>query len=444
MDPGCRLRRVSIVTLGCSKNRVDSEHLGYHLSRGGWEVSYDADPAPGSALIINTCGFILDAKRESIEYILRGVELRGEGVVSGLVVMGCLSARYPGEMAEELPEVDAWFGVTDGEALLRYFGVEGVPGAGRGRRLSTPAHVGYLKIAEGCDRGCAFCAIPLFRGRYRSFPLESLVREAEEMALGGVRELVVIAQETTSYGSDLPGGENLASLLRALSGVEGIEWVRLHYAYPHRLPEELVSVFLEEEKVCRYLDIPIQHLDSGVLRRMGRGHDEGSVRRVVEELRGSIPGLWLRTTLMVGFPGEDEAAFERLLSFVREGHFAHLGVFSYSAEEGTVSARRFADDVPEEVKEERRERLLRAQESVAEGYNSGLVGRRIPVILDGYSGDGGWVGRTAYDSPEVDGEVLVEPPDDAPGRGVELLPGDIVPVRILEAQYYDRMGRIEW
>lgn len=425
---------VTIVTLGCSKNTVDSEHLGYHLAQGGWRVHYDEDPQKGWHTIINTCGFIGDAKEESIGYILRAVELRKRGVITGLWVMGCLSQRYRDSLREEIEGVDGWYGVHDAAALLRALGVEGTPIVGNGRRLSTQKHLGYLKIAEGCNRGCAYCAIPGIRGGYQSAPLEALLREAEELAKGGVKELILIAQEITSYGGDLGlREEGLTRLLDGLEHIPGIEWIRLHYAYPTTLPLHLAERMGASSRVCHYLDIPIQHVNNSVLKAMHRGHTGADIRRITRELRTTIPDIALRTTVMVGYPGEGEKEFNELLDFIREGHFAHLGAFTYCEEEGTPASHRYPDVIPEEEKQRRREAVMAAQQEVSLRFNEGLVGRVMRVLIDGQLGENGWVGRTQYDSPEVDGEVILQ--HDTP---LEI--GSFVRVRITEADAYDRQG----
>ncbi len=427
---------VTIITLGCSKNTVDSEHLGYHLSQGGWQVHYDADPGKGWCAIINTCGFIGDAKEESIDYILRASALRKQGTLASLWVFGCLSERYRDALRAEIDGVDGWFGVNDTADLLRALGVEGTPGVGQGRLRSTAPHIGFLKIAEGCNRGCAYCAIPGIRGRYRSAEYGALLREAEALAAGGVKELILIAQEITSYGQDL-GSEaaDLTRLLRGLEGIEGIEWFRLHYAYPTTLPRHLTDLMGRSRKLCHYLDIPIQHVNDRVLRAMHRGHTGADTRRIVRELRSAVPDIALRTTVMVGYPGEGDTEFEELLDFIKEGHFAHLGAFTYCEEEGTPASHLYPDSIPEEEKQRRKEAVMEAQREISLRYNQGLVGRILPVLIDTQMDAHGWIGRTQYDSPEVDGEVLLQ-------SEVPLRPGQFVKARIVSADDYDRHGEL--
>lgn len=426
-------KKINIVTLGCAKNIVDSEHLAGQLG-DGWEVVYDSDSADAKVVVINTCGFIGDAKEESINTILRFAAAREAGDIDHLFVMGCLSERYRDELRAEIPEVDEFFGVNNLADILRTVG-ERYRNELRGeRRLTTPAHYAYLKISEGCNWGCGYCAIPLIRGKHVSVPFEELIDEATALARKGVRELIVIAQDTTYYGLDLYGKRRLGELLRALCRIDGIEWVRLHYAYPAHFPQDVIEAMRDEPKICKYLDIPLQHISDRMLRSMRRGLDKAETIRLVEDLRREIPDIALRTTLLVGYPGETEADFQELMEFVAATKFDRLGVFPYSEEEGTYSARELTDDVPQEVKEARADAIMELQRDIARGGNERLVGTTQRVIIDRRDDDF-WVGRTQYDSPEVDQEVLIP--------AVETLrPGEFATARIVSADDYDLQGEL--
>lgn len=426
-----RKRRINIVTLGCAKNIVDSEHLAGQLGPN-WEVEYDSDSTDAKIVVVNTCGFIGDAKQESIDTILRFAAAREAGDIDHLFVMGCLSERYRDELREEIPEVDEFFGVNNLKDILRTVGERYRDELRGERRLTTPKHYAYLKISEGCNWGCGYCAIPLIRGRHVSVPFEELLAEAEALAAKGVRELIVIAQDTTYYGLDLYGKRRLGELLRALCRIDGIEWVRLHYAYPAHFPQDVIEAMRDEPKICKYLDIPLQHISDRMLRSMRRGLGKAETVRLVEELRRQIPDIALRTTLLVGYPGETEQDFRELLDFVTEARFDRLGVFPYSEEEGTYSASELTDDVPPQVKEERAEAVMELQRDIARTANERLVGTVQKIIVDRREGDF-WVGRTQYDSPEVDQEVLV-PAGTAPRAGTFLT------VRIVSADDYDLRG----
>ena len=426
-----RKRRINIVTLGCAKNIVDSEHLAGQLGPN-WEVEYDSDSTDAKVVVVNTCGFIGDAKQESIDTILRFAAAREAGDIDHLFVMGCLSERYRDELREEIPEVDEFFGVNNLKDILRTVGERYRDELRGERRLTTPKHYAYLKISEGCNWGCGYCAIPLIRGRHVSVPFEELLAEAEALAAKGVRELIVIAQDTTYYGLDLYGKRRLGELLRALCRIDGIEWVRLHYAYPAHFPQDVIEAMRDEPKICKYLDIPLQHISDRMLRSMRRGLGKAETVRLVEELRRQIPDIALRTTLLVGYPGETEQDFRELLDFVTETRLDRLGVFPYSEEEGTYSASELTDDVPPQVKEERAEAVMELQRDIARTANERLVGTIQKIIVDRREGDF-WVGRTQYDSPEVDQEVLV-PAGTAPRAGTFLT------VRIVSADDYDLRG----
>lgn len=426
-----RKRRINIVTLGCAKNIVDSEHLAGQLGPN-WEVEYDSDSTDAKIVVVNTCGFIGDAKQESIDTILRFAAAREAGDIDHLFVMGCLSERYRDELREEIPEVDEFFGVNNLKDILRTVGERYRDELRGERRLTTPKHYAYLKISEGCNWGCGYCAIPLIRGRHVSVPFEELLAEAEALAAKGVRELIVIAQDTTYYGLDLYGKRRLGELLRALCRIDGIEWVRLHYAYPAHFPQDVIEAMRDEPKICKYLDIPLQHISDRMLRSMRRGLGKAETVRLVEELRRQIPDIALRTTLLVGYPGETEQDFRELLDFVTETRFDRLGVFPYSEEEGTYSASELTDDVPPQVKEERAEAVMELQRDIARTANERLVGTVQKIIVDRREGDF-WVGRTQYDSPEVDQEVLVP-------AGTALRAGTFLTVRIVSADDYDLRG----
>ena len=391
------MKRLQLVTMGCSKNRVDSEHLMHVLRQRGYElVPEGTDFMQGGVdeVVINTCGFIRDAKEESIAAILEAAEAKKAGLVGKISVFGCLSQRYPAELKAEIPEVDEWRGVLTFDTL--------------GRVLTTPAHYAYLKIAEGCDRSCAYCAIPLIRGPHVSVPMEKLEEEARMLAATGVKELIVIAQDTTYYGLDLYGRRALAELLDRLSAIEGIEWIRLHYSYPAGFPEDVLRVMADNPKLCPYIDIPLQHSADRVLSMMRRGIDGRQTRALVEKMRSMVPGVVLRTTLIVGHPGEGEAEFADLLDFVRTCRFERLGAFQYSEEEGTYGASHYRDEIPQEVKQERYDRLMELQSGISLAYNRSRIGTRERVLVDSYAG-GTLVCRSRTESPEVDGEILAEP-----------------------------------
>lgn len=429
------MKKINVITLGCSKNTVDSEHLMARLEAAGYEVVHDSDRTDAKVVVINTCGFIGDAKQESIDMILRAAAAKEAGRIDHLFVIGCLSERYADELRAEIPEVDAYFGARTWDGIIRALGASEDPALETSRRLTTPKHYAYLKISEGCNWMCGYCAIPLIRGRHVSVPMETLEEEARKLAAGGVRELIVIAQDTTYYGVDLYGRRMLAELLRRLCRIDGIEWVRLHYAYPTAFPDEVVETMASEPKICKYLDIPFQHISDAQLASMRRRHTKAEALALIDRLRAAIPDLALRTTLLVGYPGETEADFAELMEFVRTVRFERLGVFPYSEEEGTYSARELHDDVPEEVKQERVEQIMALQRSISLENNLRRVGRTERVIIDGRQGDF-YVGRTQYDSPEVDQEILI------PASGRRLYRGRIYDVEITRASDYDLYGAL--
>lgn len=429
------MKRINVITLGCSKNTVDSEHLAAQLADAGYEIVFDSDRTRSDVVVINTCGFIGDAKKESIDTILAAAAAKQQGLVGELFVIGCLSERYADELRAELPEVDDFFGVKNWEQIVERLGARHRRELETRRMLSTPSHYAYLKIAEGCDRMCGYCAIPLIRGRYVSRPIEDLVEEATALAESGVRELIVIAQDTTCYGIDLYGRRALAELLERLCRIDKIRRIRLHYAYPTDFTDELIDTMAREKKICRYIDLPFQHISDSQLAAMKRNHTSAEAYALVDRLRERIPGIALRTTLMVGYPGESEADFEELMQFVDRVRFERLGVFAYCEEEGTYSARRLKDDVPEDVKQERLDRIMRLQERISLESNAARIGATMPVMIDSHEGDY-YIGRTEFDSPEVDGEVLVQ----AGGR--RLRRGCIYDVRITDAEDYDLYGSV--
>ncbi len=423
------MKKINVITLGCSKNTVDSEHLMARLAAAGYEVVHDSDRTDAKTVVINTCGFIGDAKQESVEMILRAAEAKKRGKIERLFVIGCLSERYADELRTEIPEVDDYFGARTWDGIIEALGADNRAELNTERLLSTPRHYAYLKISEGCNWMCGYCAIPLIRGRHRSVPMEELEEEARKLVAGGVRELIVIAQDTTYYGVDLYGERRIAELLRRLCRIEGLEWVRLHYAYPTAFPDELIEVMASEPKICKYLDIPFQHISDNQLAAMHRRHTKAEAVELVRKLRARIPNLALRTTLLVGYPGETERDFEELMEFVREVKFERLGVFPYSEEEGTYSARELTDDVPEEVKQSRVECVMALQNRISLTNNELRVGREERVVVDSRQGDF-YVARSQYDSPEVDQEILIP----ATRRMVR---GRFYDVRITEAADYD-------
>ena len=429
------MKKINVITLGCSKNTVDSEHLMARLAAAGYRVAFDSDRTDAEVVVINTCGFIGDAKQESIDMILRAAAAKTAGKIERLFVIGCLSERYADELRAEIPEVDDYFGARDLEGIARALGAAGGEALATERHLTTPRHYAYLKISEGCNWRCGYCAIPLIRGPHVSVPMETLEEEARKLAAAGVRELIVIAQDTTYYGLDLYGRRMLAELLRRLCRIDGIEWVRLHYAYPAAFPEDVVEAMASEPKICKYLDIPFQHISDAQLAAMHRRHTKAEALALVGRLRAAIPDLALRTTLLVGYPGETEANFAELVEFVREVRFERLGVFAYSEEEGTYSARELRDDVPEAVKQERVERIMALQRDLSLENNMRRVGRVERVVIDSRQGDY-YVGRTQYDSPEVDQEILI------PAAERRLVRGRFYDVGIERASDYDLYGRV--
>ncbi len=429
------MKKINVITLGCSKNTVDSEHLMARLAAAGYEVLFDSDRTDAKVVVINTCGFIGDAKQESIDMILRAAAAKQAGKIERLFVIGCLSERYADELRTEIPEVDEYFGARSWDGIIRALGASEDPALATDRRLTTPKHYAYLKISEGCNWKCGYCAIPLIRGPHVSVPMEVLEEEAHKLAAQGVRELMVIAQDTTYYGLDLYGRRCLAELLHRLCRIDGIEWIRLHYAYPTGFPDEVIEAMASEPKICKYLDIPFQHISDAQLAAMHRRHTKAEALALIGKLRRAIPDLALRTTLLVGYPGETESDFAELLDFVRDVRFDRLGVFAYSEEEGTYSAEKLHDNVPEEVKQQRVERVMALQNEISLGNNRRRVGRTERIIVDSRQGDY-YIGRSQYDSPEVDQEILI------PAASRRLLRGRFYDVRITAAADYDLYAEV--
>ena len=429
------MKKINVITLGCSKNTVDSEHLMAQLAAAGYKLSFDSDRTDAKVVVINTCGFIGDAKQESIETILDAVAAKEAGLIEKLFVIGCLSERYADELRAEIPEVDEYFGVKDWADIVTALGAEYKAENETERVLTTPAHYAYLKISEGCNWLCGYCAIPLIRGKHESVPMEQILDEARKLAERGVKEIMVIAQDTTYYGIDLYGRRRLADLLTELCRIEGIEWIRLHYAYPAAFPEDVIEVMAREPKICKYLDIPFQHISDNMLSAMKRRHTKAEAMELIKRLRTQIPDIALRTTLLVGYPGETAEDVAELEAFVREVRFERLGVFPYSEEEGTYSAENLKDDVPEEEKQRRADRIMLIQEQIALEHNLARVGRTMRVMIDSRQGDY-YVGRSEYDSPEVDQEILI------PADLRQLRRGKFYDVRITDAEGYDLYGEV--
>ena len=429
------MKKINVITLGCSKNTVDSEHLMAQLAAAGYEVRFDSDRTDARTVVINTCGFIGDAKKESIDTILSAVAAKQAGRIDNLFVIGCLSERYADELRTEIPEVDQYFGVRDWAGIAAALGAWHRTELETERLLTTPRHYAYLKISEGCNWKCGYCAIPLIRGPHVSVPMETLLKEARKLAARGVREIMVIAQDTTYYGIDLYGRRRLAELLTALCRIDGIEWIRLHYAYPTAFPDDVIDVMASEPKICKYLDIPFQHISDRMLTAMKRRHTKADALALIERLRERIPDIALRTTLLVGYPTETEQDMQELEQFVRDVRFDRLGVFAYSEEEGTYSARELRDDVPEEEKQRRVDRIMRLQEGISLENNLARVGRTMRVIVDSRQGDY-YVARSQYDSPEVDQEILI------PAAAHQLRRGHFYDARITAAEDYDLYGEV--
>lgn len=425
--------------MGCSKNLVDSERVLKMLADAGIDAFHDATDFEGDTVVINTCGFIGDAKEESINAILSACEDKAEGRVGQVFVMGCLSERYSEVLPAEIPEVDGWFGKFDWSAVVSAIIQSQVDKTEKPweRKITTPSHHAYLKIAEGCNRMCGFCAIPLITGRYRSRPIPEIVEEVRDLVSRGVKELNIIAQDLSNYGRDLGGQTSpspLALLLEKISDVEGVEWIRLHYAYPAGFPFDILPVIAAKPNICKYLDIALQHIDDKVLSNMHRNIDAESTRTLLDRIRRDVPGIHIRTTLMVGFPGEDNEAFARLMEFVKEQRFDRMGAFAYCEEEDTRAAREFDDSIPQDIKQQRLDKLMAVQEKIALELNEEKIGKVLKVIIDSEN-DEFFVGRTEFDSPDVDPEVLIK--KDRP-----LKIGEFYNVRIIEAYPFELIGEI--
>ncbi len=399
-------RKINIVTLGCSKNTVDSEKILKQIQAGGYSVVYDPSDISADTVIINTCGFINDAKEESIDTILRFVKASQSGLINNLYVMGCLSERYMDALKSEIPEVKKYFGVNSMNQILQELGIALRKDLIPERVLTGPGHYAYLKVSEGCDRSCSFCSIPLIRGKCISRPVEELVEEARNLAGHGVKELILIAQDLSYYGLDLYKTQKLPELISELLKIESLEWIRLHYLYPANFPEEIISLMKENSRMCRYIDIPIQHISGKMLELMKRSHDESETRSLLYKLRKELPDAAIRTTLIAGHPGETEKEYDELKKFISEFRFDRLGVFAYSHEEGTYSYDNYKDDISERVKESRVAELMAIQQSISEELNLEKTGKILKVLIDRRDGEF-FAGRTEYDSPEVDNEVLI-------------------------------------
>lgn len=431
--------KVNVITLGCSKNIFDSEVMMAQLRGNGMEVEHESDSLDHSVVIINTCGFIDNAKEESINTILEWSDAKGEGKVDQVMVTGCLSERYKDELQEEIPNIDAWFGTRELPRLLKTLKANYKQELVGERLLTTPAHYAYFKIAEGCDRPCSFCAIPLMRGKHVSTPIEQLVTNAKSLAAQGTKELILIAQDLTYYGLDLYGKRNLADLLRNLSDVEGIDWIRLHYAFPQGFPMDVLDVMAERSNICNYLDMPLQHISDDMLKSMRRGSSKEKTTRLIGDMRDRMPEIALRTTLIAGYPGETEAHFNEMAQWVEDTRFDRLGIFTYSHEENT-HAFSLEDDVPDAEKQERANTIMEIQSGISYELNQRHVGTTQKVLFDRVEGDD-FIGRTEYDSPEVDNEVIVSGSKAAESGKAPRL-GDFADVKIESAEHYDLFGSL--
>lgn len=426
---------IDIITLGCSKNLVDSEHLMRQLEEAGYHVTHDAERPQGEIAVINTCGFIGDAKEESINMILEFAQAKEEGLLKKLYVMGCLSERYLKELAIEIPQVDKFYGKFNWKELLHDLGKNYQEELHNERVLTTPAHYAYLKISEGCDRKCSYCAIPIITGRHVSRPMEEILQEVRYLVDRGVKEFQIIAQELTYYGVDLYHKQMLPELVERIADIPGVEWIRLHYAYPAHFPTDLFRVMRERSNVCKYMDIALQHISDNMLQKMRRHVTKEQTYQLIENFRKEVPGIHLRTTLMVGHPGETEADFEELKEFVRKVRFDRMGAFAYSEEEGTFAANNYEDNISQEVKQARLDELMAIQQEISSELSAAKIGRQMKVIIDRVEGDY-YIGRTEFDSPEVDPEVLIE------RNGEQLIIGNFYQVEIVNSDDFDLYGRI--
>ncbi|MBR5695434.1 MAG: 30S ribosomal protein S12 methylthiotransferase RimO [Paludibacteraceae bacterium] len=430
-----RKKAIDIICMGCSKNLVDAEFLASQLDANGYETHFDPNPSRAKIVIINTCGFIGDAKEESVNQILRFAEKRKRGGLEQLLVMGCLSERYRSELEKEIPEVDKFYGKFAWKDIIADLKGEYRPQCAHIHKLSTPSHYAYVKVSEGCNRHCAYCAIPLITGEYKSRPMEEIVSEVESLVAQGVKEFQIIAQDLTYYGKDLYGRFAIAELVERISDIKGVEWIRLHYGYPTQFPYDLLRVMRERENVCKYLDIALQHIDDDILRAMRRPITEEETLTLLDRIREEVPGIHIRTTLMVGFPGETEAQFNKLMDFTRKARFERMGAFKYCEEEGTYAGDHLKDNVSEKTKEKRLDQLMALQETIAEELNNAKVGQSFKVIIDRKEDDY-YYGRTEFDSPEVDQEVLI------PVSLGELTIGAFYAVRITAYECFDLIGEL--
>lgn len=431
------MKKLSLITMGCSKNLVDSEHVKHMFEEAGYLVEHNPESIDADEVVINTCGFIGDAKEESIEMILQCAQAKKNGLVKHISVMGCLSERYRDELAAEIPEVDNWFGKFDWKGIVNVLSPSNEkPCKPWKRSLTTPPHSAYVKISEGCNRFCAFCAIPLITGRHKSRPIEEILTEIEWLVEKGVKEFNIIAQDLSSYGTDLYGHHSLAELIDRMADIKGVEWIRLHYAYPSDFPYDILPVMAKHNNVCKYLDIALQHCSDTVLTNMRRHISAEEQRQLIARIRREVPGIHLRTTLMVGFPGEGEDEFNELLNFVKEQKFERMGAFAYCEEEGTFGAKNFKDIISDEVKQSRLDRLMAAQEEIALESNQSKLGKMLRVLIDGENEEY-YIGRTEWDSPEVDPEVLIRKKDLS-----DITPGTFVYVNVVEALPYELIAEL--
>lgn len=435
------MKRLQAITLGCSKNKVDTEHILSQVEHL-YEVVPEGEDVSVDVILLNTCGFIGDAKEESVQAVLDAVDRKSRGLAEKVIVFGCLSQRYMNELPDLIPEVDAWFGAREFDPVVRELGAEPDESRREERYLTTPSHYAYLKISEGCDRRCSYCAIPFIRGAHKSVPMEKLVAEATSLAEKGVKELIIIAQDTTYYGLDLYRRRALAELLQKLSEVDGIEWIRIHYSYPASFPEDVLDQMADNPKVCRYMDIPLQHISDKVLDKMHRHVDGAWTRELIRKMRERVPGVVLRTTMIVGHPGEGKKDFDELLEFVEQASFERLGAFKYSEEEGTFGAENFKDTISARTKQQRLDALMTLQSGISYDFNQSRVGSEIKVIVDDFT-DGVFVCRSEFESPEVDGEILVRYDSSTIGDvDPYSLIGEFIKVRVNGADEYDLIAEI--
>ena len=426
-------KTIDIISLGCSKNLVDSETLMGLMEANGYQCTHDSDDPQGEIVVVNTCGFINDAKEESINTILEFAQAKTEGRIEKLFVMGCLSERYLADLEREIPEVDGWYGKFNYKKLLKDLKGEDFAVCEGKRHITTPRHYAYIKISEGCDRHCAYCAIPLITGKHQSRPMQEILDEVRYLVSQGTKEFNVIAQELTYYGVDIDGKQHIAELIEQMADIPGVEWIRLHYAYPTHFPWDLLRVIREKQNLCKYLDIALQHVSDNMLSRMRRHVTKEETYELVRRMRQEVPGIHIRTTLMVGFPGETDQDFEELKEFVKWARFERMGAFAYSEEEGTYSADNFDDDVPEDVKQARLDKIMRIQQNISTELEAEKVGKVLKVIIDRQEGDY-YIGRTEYCSPEVDPEVLI------PAAEAKLTVGNFYDVKITDSEEFDIYG----